>query len=150
MSTQACPKFDGFDVMAFLTPKDHTRLLREGETIPPSLEAGFDLLGKLDHNWIWVVEAGGEIKGVLVASPCHGCAFVWRVVIADGMANIAVIRLLRRFARDIRDRGMKGYITLLGSSSAVETRLRSIVEKLGAKAWGEYTIMASGLPKENV
>lgn len=144
----ACPK--PFNVLEFLRLKDHARLLRKGEKIPVGLEAGFDILGQIDHNWIWVMESHGEIKGVLVASPCHGCAFVWRLVIAPDMDNVAVIRLLRQFAKDIREMGLKGYLTLLGSASATETRIKAIVEKLGAKAYGDYTIMASRLPKENV
>ena len=139
------------DVMAFLLPKDHhARLLRPGETIPASLNAGFDMLGKIDPNWIWILESQGEIRGILVASDCHGCAFVWRLVVSPGMGNVAVIRLLRRFAMDIRERGLKGYLTLLSAENDTETRLKGIVEKLGGKSGGQFTLMASWLPKENI
>lgn len=149
MSTQTCPISD-IDVMALLMPKDRARLMQPGDVIPKSLEAGFDILGQLDYDWIWLLESGHEIKGILVASPCHGCALVWRLVVSPDAGTVAVVRLLRRFARDIRERGLKGYLTLLSPQKDTETRLKAIVEKLGGKGYGEFTLMASGLPKENV
>jgi hypothetical protein len=129
------------DVMAFLMPQDHARLLRKGETIPASLEAGFEQLGKLDPDWIWVVQSGREIKGVLLACPCHGAAFVWRIAIAPDLDNVAVLRLLRRFLSDLKQRGVKGYLTIVDPKVATQTRLMELIRKGGGQVVGNYTLM---------
>jgi hypothetical protein len=129
------------DVMSFLMPKDHARLLREGETIPATLEAGFELLGHLDRDWIWVLESDRQIKGVLLACPCHGAAFVWRIAIAPELDNVAVLRLLRRFLSDLKQRGVKGYLTIVDAQVATQKRLAGVIEKAGGTEVGQYTLM---------
>jgi hypothetical protein len=147
MSTS--PVSGNFDIMAVLA-MDRARLMREGEIIPASLDAGFDLLGSLDHDWIWVLDSGGEIKGVMVASPCHGTVFVWRIAIDPSVSNTGVIRLLRRFVGDIRKRGSVGYTTLVDASKPIQKRLMGIVEKAGGTKFGDYSLMASTLPREGL
>ena len=139
-----------FDVMQFLAPKDEARLLGPDEEIPAELEAGFDQLGKLDRNWVWVVQSDWKIKGVLLASPCHGSAFVWRICLDPSLSNVAVIRLLRRFLSDIRARGCVGYTTIIEPSKPTQERLLAIVEKVGGKKYGDYQLIGGPVPREGL
>jgi hypothetical protein len=138
----------GIDIMAFLTPKEHARLLRQGETIPASLEAGFELLGQLDRDWIWILESQREIKGILLACPCHGAAFIWRIAIEHDVDNVGVVRLLRRFLSDLKKRGVKGYLTIVDAQVATQKRLARVIEKAGGTEVGQYTLMVGPTPKE--
>ena len=147
MSTS--PVLENFDIMAILA-MDRARLMREGEEIPPELEAGFEQLGKLDRDWVWVVESGGKIVGVLLACDCHGVAMIWRVAVLPGQSTMAVGRLLRRFLGDVRARGMVGYLTLVDASKSTQGRLQAIIEKAGGQKFGEFTLMASAMPRENI
>jgi hypothetical protein len=123
-------------------------MLQEDETIPASLEAGFEQLGHLDRHWVWVLESGGEIKGVLLASPCHGAAFIWRVAVAQGVEGWSVGKLLRRFLKDCKERGLRGYLTIVNPSVEAQGQLKSIVERAGGKAVGSYELLAGPTPKE--
>jgi hypothetical protein len=145
MSTQSCPNLD---VMQFLLPKDHARLLRPGETIPENLEAGFELLVQLDCDWIWVLESDRKIKGVLLACPCHGAAFVWRIAVEPDVDNVGVVRLLRRFLSDLKQRGVKGYLTIVDAQVATQKRLAGVIRKAGGTEVGQYTLMVGSTPKE--
>jgi len=129
---------------------EYARLLRADESIPAGLEAGFEQLGRLDRESVWCLESDGEIKGVLLACPCHGTAFVWRLSLDPSLGNVSVIRLLRRFLTDIRKRGCVGYLTIVDTSKSVQARLKGIMEKTGGKACGFYELLASPLPKETL
>lgn len=138
------------DVLAMLTPQDCVRMLRPGETVPKTLDIGFDLLGSLDREWVWVWESEAQIKGVLLAAPCHGVAFIWRLAVEPNQ-GIAVVKLLRRFLKDIRSRGMKGYITICDQARTNEERLIRVIKKAGGSQFGGgCCVMASGLPRENI
>jgi len=139
-----------FDVMQFLAPKDEARLLGPDEEIPAELEAGFDQLGKLDRNWVWVVQSDWKIKGVLLACPCHGTAVIWRLSLDPSLNNVAVVRLLRRFLSDIRARGMVGYMTIVDPAKEVQSRLKGIIEKAGGQSFGIYEMMVAPMPRGNI
>jgi hypothetical protein len=139
-----------FDVMQFLAPKDEARLLGPDEEIPTELEAGFDQLGKLDRNWVWIVQSDWKIKGVLLASPCHGSAFVWRVSLLPGLDKTAILRLLRRFVSDIRKRGVIGIITILDAATPTQAALKGILERVGGCKFGDYELVVAPIPKEGV
>jgi hypothetical protein len=134
--------------MAFLMPKEKVRLLEPGETIPSEMDAGFDLLGQLDYNWIWVLEYGKEIKGILVASNFHGIAFLWRLKVLPGMSTTAALKLLKRFKRDCFKRGVTGYLTLVDFSTVTGKNLMSIVARCGGKDHGQVNLVGSPLPRE--
>lgn len=108
------------------------RLMRDGDVLPVEFEAGFDQLGQLDRQWAWVCERGGEITGLLLASPCHGVALVWKVAMKEGERSL--LRLLRTFVRDIRQRGLKGYMTWVDPKIERQNKLRRIMEHAGGKA----------------
>jgi hypothetical protein len=146
MSTQTCPIPDNFDVMQFLVPK--ARLIGPSESIPAELEVGFEQLGKLDRDWCWVWSSGGEVRGVLLAAPCHGAAMIWRVSVLPGESAMAVTRLLKRFLSDIQARGCSGYLTLVDTSKPIQGRLKGIIEKNGGKAFGPYDLMAAPVKGE--
>ena len=148
MTTQAMP----FDIMAFFGKKhEKARLLRAGEVIPSHLEAAFDLLGQIDHDWIWVLDVDGTIKGILVASPCHGAAMIWRIVVSPGSSQMALGRLLRAFLRDCRKRGIKGYLTFVSLSREPERRLASILEHSGGKIFQkDMALIVSPMPREGI
>jgi len=145
MSAQTInPLFDIFTLVA----QDRIRMLRKGEIIPASLEAGFEQLGNLDHDWVWVLESGGEIKGVLLAAPCHGTAFIWRIAVGPDVEGWSVGKLLRRFLADCRERGLKGYITIIDSSVPIQKQLQRIIERAGGTVVGDYRMMSAPTPKE--
>ena len=144
MSTQTCPNLD---VMQFLMPRDQVRKLRAGETIPSCMDTGFEKYGKLDRDWCWVYETGGEIKGVLLASPCHGLAFVWRFKVLPECGQVAALALLKRFRRDCRKMDVHGYLTLLDLSTATGKQLRRVVERCGGKDYGTVNLLSSAFSK---
>lgn len=121
--------------------------LWQGEDIPASLGVGFDALGKLDADWIWVAKKGGTVVGVILASPCHGAAAIWRVAVTEEASRVCVIRLLRSFLRDIRSRGCVGYVTLI---QPAQYHLAEIMRKTGAISFGSFVLLASPMPKEGL
>jgi hypothetical protein len=147
MTTQAIPIPD---VLALFTPSEKARLLRPGEVIPSQLDVGFDLLGKLDPEWIWVLDYAGEIRGVLIAAPCHGVAFIWRLALLPGQPPTSVVRLLRRFLRDIRRREMIGYMTLVDLGVETQSRLTKIIEHAGGGRYRELTLVCAPMPREGI
>lgn len=145
MSTQVAMP----DVMSWLS-RDRVRHLMPHETIPACLDAGFEQLGTLDLDWTWVLESGGEIKGVILACSCHGTAFVWRVAVMEGLENTAVVRLLRGFLSDMRKRGVKGILTIIDPTVSAQARLRGILERIQGKSFGRYELIVAPTPKEFV
>jgi GNAT superfamily N-acetyltransferase len=141
-----------FDIVAFFGKRrEAARLMRPGEVIPSSLEAAFDLLGQIDPDWVWVLDVDGTIKGVLVASPAHGVAVVWRVVVEPGASSMGLGKLLRAFLRTCRQRGIRGYLTMLSLSRETESRLAKILEHSGGKVVMEnMAMMVSRMPRENI
>ena len=129
--------------------KARVRNLHVDDVIPERFKIGFDLLGKLDHPWVWVVERHGEIEGVLVASPCHGMAMIYRLM-CDGPVS-SLTKLLRGFLRDIRQLGFVGYMTFLDPERKVERKLMKVIKRAGGQQVGElHAIMASVLPREGI
>lgn len=139
------------DVMELLAVKERARLMLPGDVIPSELEAAFDVLGQLDPDWVWVIDIDGMIRGVLVASPAHGVAMIWRVVIHPSASRWALGRLLRAFLRDTRMRGLRGYLTVVSMTGESQKRLASIIEHAGGKAIQDgMTLYASRMPKEGI
>ncbi len=143
MSTQTVE----LDILGFLA-RDRVRMLHAGETIPTRFDAGFEQLGALDTEWVWVLESCGEMKGVLVAAPCHGTAFIWRVAVDKGVEPWSIGKLLRRFLADCRSRGLRGYLTIVDVSVPVQAQLQHIVERAGGKTIGDFKLLAGPTPKE--
>lgn len=127
------------------------RNYREGDRFPPDLHVGFDLLGRLDGNWIWVVEEGGRIRGALVAAPCHGLAMVYRLALMKGTPLSRLTALLRRFVADLRARGIPGYFTFIDPGNPVQAKLKRVIERTGGKQVGAlHAVMGAKLPREGI
>lgn len=141
-----------FDIVSlFNQRRERARQLRHEDTIPSSLEAAFDILHQLDPQWVWVLDDCGVITGVLVASPAHGMAVIWRISISPSASHVAPVRLLRVFLRDIRRRGMRGYMTVVNLNSSTQAQLARIIERSGGKVIESgMTMLASPLPKEGI
>jgi hypothetical protein len=117
------------------------------DVIPAELESGFDLLGQLDPDWVWVLAQDEKIKGVLIASPAHGVAMIWRITVAKDASQMALFKLLRAFLRDARSRGLRGYLTIVSPSSESQKRLTGIFEKAGGQVVESgMTMLASPVP----
>lgn len=144
MSTQSLQ----IDVMQYLMPKYQVRKLRPDETIPECMDAGFEKFGQLDREWCWVYESCGSIKGVLLASPCHGTAFLWRFKVLPECGELAALKLLKRFRRDALDMGVYGFLTLIDLSTVTGKRLKRVVERCGGKDYGAVNLLSSPLPLE--
>jgi hypothetical protein len=129
---------------------ESVRLLKKGEYLPASLEVGLDLLGKIDPDWIWIATRLGLVTGVLAASPCHGVAVIWRVIATEAASGTCVLRLLRRFLKDIKERQMLGYVVVLDQHKPIEMKLAEIVKRYGGKSFGSsFMVMASSLSEVN-
>ncbi len=127
------------------------RNYRQGDRFPPELHVGFDLLGRLDGDWIWVVEDAGRIRGALVAAPCHGIAIIYRLALVKGTRFALLVGLLRRFLADLRARGVPGFFTMIDPANPVQAKLGRILERAGGKQMGRlHAIIAAKLPQENV
>lgn len=128
------------------------RTARHGETFPATWELGFDALGAIDPAWLWIAERAGKPLGAILASEAHGTAIIWRVV-APGPDSAAVTRrLLHAFLRDLRDRGLRGYIAMLNRQIPTQDALARIIERAGGheSATANLVIMAGPIPKESI
>ena|SRR5208283_1337761 len=125
------------------------RLLQEPESLPESFEAGFDQLGQLDPQWVWVAERRGQIVGCIVASPCHGVALIWRLYSKTGAD--CLLPMCRRFMADCRKRGVKGYMTFVDLNIPAQSKLQRLLKRLGGDTTGNpFTLIAGPLAKEGV
>ena len=138
------------NVLELLT-QTTVRVMRDYDRIPSELRAGFDLLGKLNTDWIWVAEQDGLIRGVLVAAPCHGVAMIYRLALMPGTPLSTLTALLRKFLADLRERGVVGYLTFLDPESKIQGKLKRIIERAkGKQIGGAHVVMAAPLPRENI
>lgn len=115
------------------------------DIIPLALEAGFDRLNRLDYEWIWVIEDEGSIRGILIAAPCHGCVWVYRLACLPNTPTIQLIKLLRTFLHDIKQRGNVGLLTFLDPKRQTESKLERILRRLGGKTNGPYRVVSATL-----
>lgn len=134
-----------------LLTQTRVRFLRKEDRIPAELRIGFDLLGQLDPEWIWVVEEAGSIRGVLVAAPCHGVAMVYRLALVPGTPVGSLTALLRMFLKDLRARGYVGYLTFVDPASKIQAKLKRLIERAGGQQVGNpHVVLAAPLPKETI
>lgn len=139
-----------YDVLEMLKPPDGVRNLEPWEFIPEALELGFEQLGKIDYNWVWVLVDKGQIKGAILAAPCHGTAFIWRVAVLPGLPNTAIVRLLRGFLASMRKRGVKGLLTIVDPEIATQRRLKRVLQRIRGREFGTYELIVTPMPKEVV
>jgi len=136
------------------------RHYQKGDVIPAELRIGFDQLGRLDGEWIWVVEepcsivmrrgaasqASAVICGVLVAAPCHGVAMIYRLALMPGTSLGKLTALLRRFMDDLLERGYVGYMTFVDPTVPAQAKLRKLIERAkGSQVGGNHLVMAGPL-----
>jgi len=127
------------------------RLLRSGDVLPKTFDIGFDQLGTLDASWVWVSERQGTITGVLVASPCHGVALIWRLAVEPSEPISTLTRLLRVFLKAIRERKCKGYITWVDPKVEIQAKLKGIIQHVGGGvAVNGMEMLAGSLVRENI
>ena len=125
------------------------RLLKESESLPAFFEAGFDQLGQLDPQWVWVAERRGQIVGCIVSSPCHGVALIWRLVALP--ESNCLLPMCRRFMADCRKRGLKGYMTWTNSENETQNHLQRIIKRIGGEvAPNNYQLIAGPIAKEGI
>jgi hypothetical protein len=136
------------NIMAILTPKDKVRLLNPGEKVPADLDQGWEFV-KLDREWCWVLESGGQAKGFLVAANFHGAAFILRLKVLPEIGNMGVVRLLRRFKSDCQKRGVSTFLTLADLSTGTGRQLKRIILRLGGSDAGPYNLMCGPLARRN-
>lgn len=120
------------------------------EIIPPELEAGFEQLGNLDREWVWVLGGPGCIRGVLLACPCHGAAFIWRVALLPDAGRAEIFSLLRGFLKEMRERKVQGIITILDPKVETQAKFKSILERIKGETFGTYELVVAKTPEEFV
>jgi hypothetical protein len=105
------------------------------KSIPDALKDGENWpLLDIDPDWMWLAYDQEErIVGMLLAAPCHGLAFLWRVRMLPSAPRTALLSLLRRFIKDIRARGCLGYMVMLDVTREKEQALCRIAFRAGAK-----------------
>lgn len=81
----------------------------------------------LDKNWAWVCISGGFIVGLFLASPCHGSAFIVRVIAGDGAPKTWVRRIFRQAAKDMIEMGYRVAFTFLNLQRTEEARLAKMI-----------------------
>jgi hypothetical protein len=123
------------------------------QSIPEALREGenWELL-TLDPEWVWLAEdAEGSVVGILIAAPCHGLVFVWRVKILPTAPPWALGKLLRRFIRDLRRRGCLGYIAFLDiCAQPAEQALARIAYRAGAMFTTATTVIYGSVNAKHV
>jgi hypothetical protein len=122
-------------------------------SIPEALKAdeNWPLL-QLDEEWVWLVrDEDGEIVGILIAAPCHGLVFIWRIKMLENAPYWALGNLLRRFIRDLRKRGCLGYITFLDvCNKSAEAALARIAFRAGALFTTATTVVVGSVNAKHV
>ena len=127
------------------------RLMQSTDRLPADFDIGFDQLGDLDASWVWVSLRQGTITGVLVASPCHGVALIWRLAVRPSESVSTLFKLLRTFLKAIRERKMKGYITWVNPEVETQAKLKDIILKAGGALEQQgFEFLVAPLARENI
>lgn len=125
----------------------------DAKAIPDALKEGegWQVLD-LDPDWVWTVrDEREEIVGVLIAAPCHGLVFVWRIKVLPTAPPWSLGRLLRTFIRDIRRRGCLGYMAMLDvCQQPREKQLWRIAGKAGAITVTAATLVCGSVNARHV
>ncbi len=120
--------------------------------IPEGLKEGesWHLLS-LDPDWVWLARDEDEIVGILIAAPCHGLAFIWRLKMLPEASPMALLKLLRTFIRDLQKRRCLGYMALLNMAyRAEEQALARIAFRAGALFTTATTVVYGSVNAKHV
>jgi hypothetical protein len=123
------------------------------DAIPEALKEGENWpLLTLDENWVWLAKDGdGSVVGILIAAPCHGLVFIWRLKMLATAPNWALGKLLRRCIRDLRARKCLGYITWLDvCSRPEEMALARIAARAGALFTAATTVVVGSINAKHI
>src|SRR5262252_71742 len=123
------------------------------DTIPAALKEGEPwLMLDLDPEWVWFARgAAGEIVGILIAAPCHGLVFVYRLRMLPEAPYMSLVRLFRTFIRDLRRRGAIGYLAMLDVlHSPMEAKLARIAFNAGAMFTTASTVVMGSVAAKHV
>lgn len=107
------------------------------ERLPEALKEGesWELLS-IDPEWVWLAEDGGKVVGILIAAPCHGMVFIWRVKMLPEASYWSLGKLFRNFIRDLRKRKCLGYIAFL---DLVGQKNEQAIARIAARAGAHFT-----------
>lgn len=108
------------------------RNIEDGDALPESLYTGFEAM-PMDSDWAWIAVKKATINGILIAAPCHGIAFIARLVVRKNAPFETLPLLLRKFFRDAKDRGFSGFMTYLDPTRKEESALLGLVRKAGGQ-----------------
>jgi hypothetical protein len=133
-----------------VTARVTARLLERWECLSDKFREPLAGSLSLDHDWVWVAVADDRIIGFLAACACHGVALVVRIRMDENAPVSALIVLLRRFFRDARNRGLKGFIVFLDSKEPIEQRISFVMRRAfgGQSAMQHSLIISAGFPME--
>jgi hypothetical protein len=120
--------------------------------IPDALKEGENWhLLDLDPEWVWLAREGDAIVGILIAAPCHGLVFIWRLKMLPSAQPMALLKLLRAFIRDLRRRKCLGWMALLDIvGRSQEQALARIAFRAGAMSTTATTIVYGSVNAKHV
>lgn len=99
------------------------RKLEADDVLP--FKYGFEPL-PLDRNWAWVALEEERVIGLLLGSPCHGAAFLVRLICERAPITCA-LRLIRKFAQDIYADGYRVAFGYFDLERETEARLVKLI-----------------------
>lgn len=123
------------------------RTFREDEAWPADLNMGFERMPRafIQHDWIFVVEDGGRILGMLMVTPAHGIAIFIRMAVASDAPAKTMWMLLRHTFAELKLRGYHLWVSLFDTSQPNERQLYRACRAWGAQQWPSPTVVMMGL-----
>lgn len=111
--------------------------------VPPALMAGFEAW-KIDTDWQWVLVYDGKVVAQLLTSNMHGMLYMIRISSLPEAPKGWALRLFRAVIREVRDRGLIGYMVLLCDDTKAQLRLMRIVQRHGGYLEPICGVLAAG------
>ena len=106
------------------------RNLRSSEKLPEWSDLIF---GRLDPEWVWVLEESGEIRVVLVAAPVHDLVLLCRVQSHYPKERMWWKKIMQKVASDCLNRGFSTYLCTTVPEDRASRGLNAFFRRHGAR-----------------
>jgi len=96
-------------------------------------------------DWVWVqVDDYGRVVAGLAVAPAHGLVIVLRLWATPDASYMAIRKLLRAAATELRERDIRGWMVMLEASRISELKLSRLALRFGGKAQGFVGFIYAG------